>query len=310
MDLPGVGPRLRERLREHYGDEEKALQAVRDGDLLGLCSTLSERQALQLVQYARALKFRVSPDEFLATDEAVRIYSLLISRLAGFAHTEYARLKIGTLFPSSSQELIEENRLAASRSLEVARRMEGLGIEEQLRSIRPLRERSASRVRERAVAASSAEDFQRLKSRGLDRLIDLHLAESPQELLALARSYSVVSLVGGGMVDVEEVERAESLEDWYLVPEAVLGFYRENMQILAAAVEAASKLRAAGVEDFQGWEDFFDLISRLGDKSDIEAERLSRLAARLEGCVDQAASTANEELKRRIENSSLTLDGT
>ena len=85
MDLPGVGPRLRERLREHYGDEEKALKAVRDGDLLGLCSTLSERQALQLVQYARALKFRVSPDEFLATDEAVRIYSLLISRLAGFA---------------------------------------------------------------------------------------------------------------------------------------------------------------------------------------------------------------------------------
>ncbi|MFZ3134108.1 MAG: DNA mismatch repair protein MutS, partial [Methanothrix sp.] len=103
MDLPGVGPRLRERLREHYGDEEKALQAVKDGDLSGLCRTLSERQALQLVQYARALKFGVSPDEFLATDEAVRVYSLLISRLAGFAHTEYAQLKIGTLFPSSSQ---------------------------------------------------------------------------------------------------------------------------------------------------------------------------------------------------------------
>ena len=310
VDLPGVGPRLRERLREHYGDEEKALKAVRDGDLLGLCSTLSERQALQLVQYARALKFRVSPDEFLATDEAVRIYSLLISRLAGFAHTEYARLKIGTLFPSSSQEMIEENRLAASHSLEVARRMEGLGLEEQLRSIRPLRERSSSRVRERAVAASSAEDFQRLKSRGLDRLIDLHLAESPQELLALARSYSVVSLVGEGMVDAEEVERAESLEDWYLVPEAVLGFYRENMETLAAAVEAALKLRAAGVEDFEDWEDFFDLISRLSDKSDLEAERLSRLAARLERSVDQAASAANEELKRRIEQSSLTLDGT
>ena len=179
--------------------------------------------------------------------------------------------------------------------------MEGLGIEEQLRSIRPLRERSASRVRERAVAASTAEDFQRLKSRGLDRLIDLHLAESPQELLALARSYSVVSLVGGGMVDVEEVERAESLEDWYLVPEAVLGFYRENMETLAAAVEAASKLQAAGVEDFQDWEDFFDLIRRLGDKSDLEAERLSKLAGRLEDCVDKAAAAANEELKRRIE---------
>ncbi len=309
-DLPGVGPRLRERLREHYGDEEKAMQAVQDGDLPGLCRTLSERQALQLVQHARARKFNVSPDEFLATDEAVRIYSLLITRLAGFAHTEYARLKIGTLFPTSSREMIEVNRIDASRSIEVARRIEGLGINEQLRFIRPLRERADSRVRERALAASSAEDFQRLKSRGLDKLIDLHLAESPQELLALARSYSHVSLVGEGMGEEEGVERAESLEDWYLVPEAILGFYKENLEILAAAVKAASKLQGAGVEDFQGWEDFSNLIQRLGEKSDLEAERLSRLAAGLEGCLDQARAAANEELKRRIENSSLTLEGT
>ena len=310
MDLPGVGPRLRERLREHYGDEEKALQAVLEEDVPGLCRVLSERQALQLVQYARARQFNVSPDEFLATDESARVYSFLISRLAGFAHTEYARLKIGTLFPSSSRQLIEENRIAATRSLEMARRMEGLGIEEQLCSIHPLRERAASRVRERALAASSPEDFQRLKSRGLDRLIDLHLVQSPPELLALARSYSHVSLVGKGMGEAEGVERAESLEDWYLVPEAILGFYKENLEILVAAVKAASKLQGAGVEDFQGWEDFSHLIQRLGDSSDLEAERLSRLVARLEGGVDQAAAEANEELKRRIENSSLTLEGT
>ncbi|MGB4678865.1 MAG: DNA mismatch repair protein MutS, partial [Methanothrix sp.] len=97
MDLPGVGPRLRERLKEHYGDEKKALQAVWEGDVPGLCRVLSERQALQLVQHARARQFDVSRDEFLATDEAVRIYSLIISRLAEFAHTDYARLKIGTL---------------------------------------------------------------------------------------------------------------------------------------------------------------------------------------------------------------------
>ncbi len=281
-----------------------------EGDVPGLCRVLSERQALQLVQYARARKFNVSPEEFLATDEAVRIYSQLISRLAGFAHTDYARLKIGILFPSSSRELIEENRNAAARSLQMAQRMEGLGIDEQLRFIRPLRERPASRVRERALVASSAEAFQNLKSRGLDRLIDLHLAESPQELLALARSYSVVSLVGEEMGDAEGVERAESLEEWYLVPEAVLGFYKENMETLLAAVKAASMLQAAEVESFNGWEDFSTLICSLSEESDLEGERLSRLAARLEGCVDRAAAAANEELKKRIENSSLVLEGT
>ncbi|MBK7386166.1 MAG: hypothetical protein IPI63_05355 [Methanothrix sp.] len=41
VDLPGVGPRLRERLKEHYGDEKKALQAVWEGDVPGLCRVLA-----------------------------------------------------------------------------------------------------------------------------------------------------------------------------------------------------------------------------------------------------------------------------
>ena len=199
VDLPGVGSRMRERLLEHYGDEEKALQAVLNGDVPGLCKALSERQALSLVQYARGLKYGVSPDEFLATDEAVKIYSMLISRMAGFAHTEYARLKICTLFPASSMELLDENRIVASRALETAKKVRGLGLEELLKSIRPLREKASSRVRERAVATTSAEAFQKLKARGLDKLIDLHLAESPPELMDLAKSYSHVSLVGEDM---------------------------------------------------------------------------------------------------------------
>ncbi|MCK9564538.1 MAG: DNA mismatch repair protein MutS, partial [Methanothrix sp.] len=100
VDLPGVGSRIRERLLEQYGDEEKALQAVLNADVAGLCRALSERQALLLVQHARGLKYAVTPEQFLATDEAARIQQTLISHLASYAHTEYARLKIGTLFAS------------------------------------------------------------------------------------------------------------------------------------------------------------------------------------------------------------------
>jgi DNA mismatch repair protein MutS2 len=310
VDLPGVGSRMRERLLEHYGDEEKALQAVLNGDVPGLCKALSERQALSLVQYARGLKYGVSPDEFLATDEAVKIYSMLISRMAGFAHTEYARLKISTLFPASSMELLAENRIFASKALEMAKKVRSLGLEELLKSIRPLREKASSRVRERAVATTSAEAFQRLKARGLDKLIDLHLAESPPELMDLAKSYSHVSLVGEDMEGPPGLELAESLEEWYLVPEAVLRFYKENLETLLAAVEASSRLNSAGLTDFREWQDFAKLICKLNESGDGEGERLARLSARLGGCVSEAVSFANEELKRKIEKSSLTLGGT
>jgi hypothetical protein len=310
VDLPGVGSRIRERLLEQYGDEEKALQAVLNADVAGLCRALSERQALLLVQYAKGLEYAVTPEQFLATDEATRIQQTLISHLASYAHTEYARLKIGTLFASSSAQLLAENRKIARAAALAAEKMKGQGMEELLKKIRPLREKAAARVRERAVAATSAEAFQRLKARGLDRLIDLHLAESPAELMDLARSYSHVCLVGEEMEGPTEVELAESLDEWYLVPEAVLGFYVDNLECLRAAAQAARKLQDAGVIGFAGWESLQKLLAKLNESEDHEGERLERMAARLGVCVGEAATWANEELKSKIEKSSLTLGGT
>ena len=311
VDLPGVGSRIRERLLEQYGDEERALQAVLNADVAGLCRALSERQALLLVQHAQGLKYAVTPEQFLATDEAARIQQAIISHLAGYAHTEYARLKIGTLFASSSAMLQAENRKIALAAVQAAQKVQGHGMEELLKKIRPLREKAATRIRERAVAVSSTEAFQRLKARGLDRLIDLHLAESPAELMDLTRSYSHVCLVGEEVDgQAAELEKALSLEEWYLVPEAVLGFYEDNLESLQAAAQAAKSLQDAGVSGFAGWESLHKQLARLKKSGDQEGERLERLAARLGGCVGEAAAWANEELKSKIERSSLTLGGT
>ena len=138
----------------------------------------------------------------------------------------------------------------AKAAMKTAKLMQGQGLEELLKSIKPLREKALSRVRERAVAATSAEAFQSLKARGLDKLIDLHLAESPPELMDLAKSYSHVSLVGEDVDGPGEIELAESLEEWYLVPEAVLGFYKDNLETLLSAVELARRLKEAEVRGF------------------------------------------------------------
>ncbi len=310
MDLPGIGSRMRERLLEHYGSEESALEAVSRGDVESLANALSERQALSLVQNARGMKYGVKPDDFQATAEVVEIYRMLLSRLAGYAHTQFARSKIGTMFPSSSPELLVENRRLAEEALEKTKLTECCGIDEMLKKIRPLREKAPTRIRERALAATSAEVFGQLKGQGMDKLIDLSLAESPQELRDLVNSYSHISLVGDGLDGPPGVEVAESLAEWYLVPEAVLGFYKDNLETLMAAVEAARRLQAAGVLGFAGQDELESLISRLGKGEDSEAERLARLASRLAGCVASAASWANEELKAKIEKSSITLEGT
>ena len=309
-DLPGIGSRIKERLIEQYGDEEKALNAIMQADVAGLCRALSERQALLLVQHAQGLRYGVAPDQFLATDEAARIQQMIVSRLAGYAHTEYARQKIATLFASSSKDLISENRKVVLAARQAAEKMDGAAFEDLLRKVRPLREKEALRIRERAVAVTSAEEFTRLKQRGLDKRIDLHLAESPAELLDLTKSYSHVSLVGNDLGCQAEVEEAQSLEDWYLVPEAVLGFYRDNLDCLMACSKAAEMLHEGGVAGYAGWETLRWALVNLDTCGDREDERLNRLAGKLAGSVDSAAAWANEQLKGRIEKSSLTLGGT
>ncbi|HNX08976.1 MAG TPA: DNA mismatch repair protein MutS [Methanothrix sp.] len=309
-DLPGVGSRIRDRLIEQYGDEDRAVQAVLQADVAGLCRSLSERQALLLVQHARGLRYAVRPDQFLATDEAIKIQQALVVRLAGYAHTEYARLKIGTMFASSSAELLDENRRTAMAARQEAERLKGLGLEELLKKVRPLRTKEPSRVRERAVAATTVDAFSGLKAKGLDRLIDLHLAESPLELSDLARSYSHVLVVGDGIEGPAELEAAESLDEWYLVPESVLSYYKENFESLLAASRAVTILCKAGVSGFTGWQEMEACLAKLSDSDDLEGLRLERLAARLGGALDAAVAWANEELKSRIEKSSLTLGGT
>ena len=307
-DLPGVGQRIRERLIEQYGDEQRAVEAVLAGDLSGLALAVSERQALLLIRHGRCLRHSTAPDQFLATEEAARVQEKLIDLLSGYAHTDFAQQKIMTLFASGCPQIIEENGSLARAAAAEAEKMKGRGLEKLLKGVRPLRERPPTRVRERAVAATTVECFSALKARGLDRLIDLHLTESPSELSDLARSYSHVCLADG-REGPAEVERAESLEDWYLVPEAVLGYYKENLESLLAAAKAAELLRDGGVAGFTQWKDLKGLLSRLEESGDREEERLKRLSDNLNAVVKRAEAWANEELKQRIERSSLTLGG-
>jgi len=255
------------------------------------------------------MKYSAKPGEFLATEEALRVYQTLIARLQSYAHTEYARLKIGTLFPSSSEKLLEENQKTALKAAGNTQRLLDQGLDELLERVRPLREKPPSRIRERAVATASLEVFQELKSRGLDRQIDLHLVESPRELLGLAASYSHVSLIGEELESPSGIETAESLDDWYLAPESVLGFFKENLEALLAALEAARRIEGVGIEGFSGFHALEEHIAGLGEDSDSEMLRLSLLASRLGSCLDETVSRANEDLRMKIERSSLTLGG-
>lgn len=313
MEMPGVGARIKERLVDRFESEEAAIEAILQGDVASLLDVVSERHALSLVQWATGKKYGAEPGSFLATEESERIYQILISKMAAYAHTEYARLKIGALFPSSSMELIMENRKLAEESMNWSRKLEGKGIGELLLKIKPLKERPQARVRDRAILATSPEVHTQLRMRGLDKLIDVHLAESDREMIEASRGYSHVCVVGEQADNTSDntidLEHAESLEDWYLVPEAILGYYKDNLETLRSALKAAKMLEETGICRLGEQGGLDKLILGLEMDEDAEALRLAGVLDDINGCVKEAADWANSELKRRIESSSVTLAG-
>lgn len=313
QDIPGVGAKLSERLIAHYKDEDSALEALLEGDVAGLMGVrgMSLRKATSLVQRAKGGVCGVSPSDFLATEEAVRIYESLMEMLAGSAHTDYARMKLSTFFPSSSLEMIDENRGFAESAIRSAEEHLDTDLSLHLSRIKPLRRGAGPRVRNRAVAVDSAVEYRDLKERGIDKTIDVHLVESLRDLRDLAQGYDGVTFIGKTLdsLSLSEVEDADEVEEWYLVPELVLHRYIENRDILDAAFEAARILKLDALPSFDGLERLIVASSKIGIEEDPEVARLDRLNSELEGRVKEAVSWANAEIKRRVERSSVTLAG-
>lgn len=304
---------MTERLIAHYGDEQAALGALLEGDVAGLLEMrgMSERQATALVQRARGASYGVSPAAFLTTEEAARIYEALMRLLAEEAHTDRARQKLSCLFPSSSREMIEENRRFAEEAMATAKTLQETDLGQCLSQLRPLRKGPGPRVRSRAVATNSAATFRALKARGIDRAVDLHLVESPRELRDLAQGYDLVTLIGRSIdsLDLLEVEEAEGEEDWYLIPEQVLHLYQENGVTIDAIIKATKILEGSKVATFEGLERLAICMAKLAEEGDPEVQRLEKLMAEVEGRVEEAVAWANGELKTRMESCSVTLAG-
>jgi len=86
--------------------------------------------------------------------------------------------------------------MLAGPSIAKARSLEGSGIDKHISRIKQMRERAQERIRDRAIATNDLDTFEKIKSRGLDKLIDVLLIESQKELTDLARSYSHICLIG------------------------------------------------------------------------------------------------------------------
>jgi DNA mismatch repair protein MutS2 len=332
-DIPGIGEKTSQRLIEHFGSETVAIEIFSRHDIAAIAAIpgIGEKNAVSMVQAYIFKDENISPDDFLKTKEAWKIYNRLLDKLKSYTNTTYARDKINIFFPMPFSK--REKILSIMNEVTSAIRMvEGIAVSKKgtedlrtvLKGIKPLKNVSPKKVRDRVLIVQSRKEYEQVMS-NFGSSIDVMLVESPREFLDMAAGYSHVTasmkLEG---IDIRnefniEYENMENLEIWKAAPESIVTFFSGNREIISSAVQTYKILERTETvffsdiksADVSRLEKALDGVGTNGirDGYDQEIDRIQSSVDRLDTCIKTAELSADARFKKYLENSTITLKG-
>ncbi|MCL7412560.1 MAG: helix-hairpin-helix domain-containing protein [ANME-2 cluster archaeon] len=333
-DIPGIGDKTARRLLEHFESYEEVMKAFAQRNVTAIAAVpgIGEKNAIALVQAYIFKDENISPDDFLRTREAHRVYRRLLDIIKSYTSTAYARDKLNIYFPMPSSKKDTINSMmkdvaAARRMVENISTSSGGSdiLKEVLADISPVRTAGINKVRDRVIVAAKHEEYQQVQAR-FGHAINVLLAESPRELADAATAYHYVTasmaMEGVNIPYDAQVEYADlaGLEMWEVVPEIEIAFFSLNLKSITSAIQAYQLTGNAGSHVFVDIKP--DHVGRLGSALEVVGENndiktgtdreMDRIRSSLEGLDDQVKTeekNADAQLREFLENSTVTLSG-
>lgn len=332
-EIHGIGERVADRLIEHFGTEDAALQAICEGDIASLSEIngISRSFALSLARDARSRTEGCSISDFLKTKEALELYSRLLELIKSFAHTTNARDKLNLFYPlpASRMDLIEERQAFIGKYLELGEALsensEFLDLLARVRKLKPVP--ANLKIRDRIILCGNPKILEAAREK-FQAFLPVQGVEDLSEFVDLARGYSSVivfddTYLGFDLPEGIEPEYFQDLsraEFWQVLPEKELAFFARNLDCIRACLNIVLALRS---REFGFFEEFSEeklgilnaALSKLGEDGkpvegfDPELDRLGAALQNLDSVLTSALNEANQRMNRTLEASSLTLSG-
>jgi DNA mismatch repair protein MutS2 len=333
-EIPGIGDKTARRLIEHFGSEKAVMDAFLRKDVAAIAAVpgIGEKNAVTLVQRFIFRDENISPDNFLKTREGWRVYRGLLTIIQSYASTSYAKDKINIYFPVPSLKkekivpVINDVSAAIKMVNEIAFSKHGIeGFRNVLKGIKPIREVTPKKVKDRVLVAGNSNEYQHALSR-FGSVIDVILAASPRELLDSAGAYHYVT----ASIRLEYMdfphdvniayEDLSLLETWQAVPESEIAFFSRNLESITSAVKAYAIIEKEGTNLFSNIDPINvslleSALNVVGDNDDIRSgtdERIDRLESildRLDSCIKKAEQNADRQFQEYLNSSIVTLTG-
>jgi len=326
-EIPRIGEKTASRLIEHFGTENKAIEAIIKGDIAGIAEIegMTERSAISLVLEAVAANEGFNIRDFLKTGETHEIYKKIMAQISDCAHTDHARSKLQLYFPypSRKKDRIFKLQKELENIIDTAVKLDETELSNLLSKVRPVKtEITIPVIRDRVMIATTPQEFEAARKFP----ISAHLVSDAREAVDTARGYSYVFISSGlaGIdfpedIDVEVVDIGKA-QMWQVAPEKELAFFAKNLESISCAISAfkiikkqapefCSKITQVEIERLSSE------LSKLSKDADIrkgldnEIDRCSMIYERLNEAVSGAENQAALEFASLIEKSSVTIKG-
>ncbi len=332
-EIHGIGERVADRLIDHFGTEDAALQAIFEGDIVSLSEVngISHNFALSLARYAKSSAEGCSISDFLKTKEALDLYSRLLELIKSFAHTAHSRDKLDLFYPlpASRMDLIQERQAFVREYLELGNAFsenpEFIRLISMVRKLRPVP--GNLRVRDRIILCGDSKILEAAREKFQD-FLPVQAVEDLSEFIDLARGYFSVIVFDDTYLsfDLPEDIEPEYFQDlsraefWQVLPEKELVFFARNLDCIRACLNIVSSLRSKNFELFEELsKERLDILegalSKLGEDGkpvegfDPELDRLEAALENLDPALTSSLIEANQRMNLTLEASSLTLSG-
>lgn len=293
-DIRGVGDRLFTKIMNHFGGEESFFRAANNYEVDRIASIegVSQRKAIEIVNVVLGNPSR----EFLKTDTCFEIYRDILNKIFQFASTQFGKNRISLLNPGKNEEEITSS---INFVMEMKRRVEKLPIDEikgLLKNIGPVSEPKAGYNPSHAILIENSADYNGLIDMGLNSHLSILSGDelnNPEDFEFIIYIYSEGMMDLGDAANVAMV--SNDAQDYEIVPDIVLSFFRENYSLLSNVLKIKEILGRNS--DIKNVLDILDSLEsgKFDDKI-------------FDSAVDEAKNRADEKLKTAIKDVDLKGD--
>lgn len=337
-DIPKIGPKLKQKLLNHFGSEEAALRAIINADIARLTSIplLGSKLAMSIVMSTYDLLEGIRLETVLVTEDIRKIYNQILDLIRPYANTSFTRHKMALLFPLPPTHIdkIKERQKTFVNAKELIEELEEKDVSEIcsfLSRLKPIElQEYKTRIRDRVLLTDDKETYERLITHEINEVYNISFVDSPQEYLDYIQTYDYIIYIAHkhelDFLDkdsnVEIVSKNISEDD--LLPEKTLFFYSTNYDVILAACDLVELFWSLSNNKLREIVNQFELQSistikaimknikpngEIADEYDPELDRLRYILREFDGLVSDIELWINKELVDKLSKSSLTIEG-